>query len=89
MTCFIRLKDVQMLQGRKILLNEKIDYRYIPTREEMSQKYMNRGNTYTVNVKKVHFNKSVIVFPIPRKEDFGNIAHDVWYSRDELARIVF
>ena len=39
--------------------------------------------------KKVSFNKIVKVFPIPRKEDFYSVSQDVWYSRDEITRVMF
>ena len=79
---------IVFLSKKSVSFNAKIDVLHIPTRIEMSRKYMNRGNTEIINVKKVRFSKIVIVFPIPRKEELQLIAQDLWYSTDEITRIM-
>ena len=69
-------QEIVFIKKKTVSFNEKVEV-LVPAEIKI------------INVKKVTFNKRVKVFPIPIKEDFGNIAHDLWYSRKELARIIF
>ena len=68
--------EIVFLEKKSISFNDKIDVILIPTRTESKKK-------------NVSFNKIVKVFPIPRKEDFHSVSQDVWYSRDEITRVMF
>ena len=68
---------IVFIKKKTISFNEKVDVKIIPI------------ITTIKVIKKVSFNRKVIVFPIPRKEDLSSVSNDLWYSRDELVKNIF